>query len=107
MDQNPHQLPERILKRLARGRTLDLFGPAETALQKEILYTANEEVMNDETDDSMSVKSTDSEEEESRDNFTMKMESLSESGLQWITVEPEPDLWNTSFEAFKVEEAQT
>ena len=103
-DKDPQSFPERILKRLARGRTLTLFGPAEENTSgSRVRYTANEEVLNDETNDNMSIRSTESEEDENRDNFTMKIESLSESGLQWITVEPEPDMWDSEFEPIRAE----
>eukprot|EP00977_Amphora_coffeiformis_P003615 scaffold703_cov168-Amphora_coffeaeformis.AAC.18 len=105
-DKDPHQLPERILKRLARGRTLALFGPAESAVKSSFEYSANEEVINEETNENMSVKSTDSEEDAGRDNFTMNVQSLSDSGLQWIKVEPEPDMWDTTFEAIRVDESE-
>ena len=103
LDKDPQLLPDRVQKRLARGRTLNVFGPGEKSLAAIVKYTANEEVLNEETDENMSVKSTASEEDEGRDNFTMKMNSLGDMGHQWITVEPEPDLWNTEFEAVELD----
>jgi hypothetical protein len=103
VDFNPHRLPRQVLKRLARERTLNLFGPGtEEAcnVHTTIEYKANEEVFNEETNEASSIKSTDSVEEEDRDNFKMNIDVLGKQfGLQWITVEPEPDNWNTKFEA--------
>jgi serine/threonine protein kinase len=99
LEEDPHKLPERVMKRLVRGRALNVFGPGESSVAKKVSYTANEEVFNEEIDDNMSIRSTASEEDQSRDDFTTNVNSLGEMGLQWITVEPEPDHWNTEFEA--------
>jgi hypothetical protein len=76
----------------------------EETAQRFVRYDANEEVANDESDGTMSLKSNDSEEDEERDTFTMKMEGHAEFGLHWVVVEPEPDQWSTRFEAIDVEE---
>jgi serine/threonine protein kinase len=104
-DKNPKDLPQRMQKRLARGRTLALFGLGEDTAQSFVRYDANEEVANDEADGTMSLKSNDSEEDEDRDTFTMKMEGHAEFGIHWVTIEPEPDQWSTRFEAIEVEES--
>ena len=121
-----------LLKKLARGRMLALFGPAASdstdETRKKLKYFANETVSidslwkdssmadaNDGTEtgkcdgdievkkvdeDSMSVKSSDSNEDES-DEFSLVIESSmsTETGLRWICVDPvHIDEWSYDME---------
>jgi len=98
-DTDPRQLPAHVLKRLARGRTLAIYGVAETeSFQTTLSYEPNEVI----SDDGESIQSTDSEEDD-RDAFTMKMRGTHENGLRFIKVDEEPDRWNESFDKIALE----
>jgi 3-phosphoinositide dependent protein kinase-1 len=91
-DMDPLSLPKVTLKRLARGRTLALFGVTKKMpYQQVVKYEANE------TCDDGSIRSSSSEEDEN-DEFAMKVFGTSENGLRWIKVDEEPDSWKETFE---------
>jgi 3-phosphoinositide dependent protein kinase-1 len=98
---DPSELPPFVLKKLAHGRTLCIFGitkwnPARPSSMSDftVMYQANEMV------DDASIRSTDSTEDD-KDNFTTKVKATSCSGLYWITVDEEPDMWTADFEAIE------
>ena len=104
VDSDPNLLPIRLLKKLARGRTLCLSGVTTTTTttkdvdgqdEEVVYYTANEIV------DDVSIKSTDSVEDEQNENFIMQVRGTkNQNGLQWFTVNPmEPDDWSVTFES--------
>jgi serine/threonine protein kinase len=97
-DCNPHDLPALVLKRLARGRVLCLYGASEEDLDYTLSYAPNETV-----DDDVSVKSTDSVEDD-QDAQTMRVISSSKNGLEWLTVD-EKEKWQTSFEDIDIPSA--
>jgi len=107
VDADPRTLPQSVLKRLARGRTLCLFGNLSSSMEdnsasweSKIAYKANELVKeSDDDDEEMSIRSADSEEDDEKDSFTMKVCATSKNGLRWITVEEEPDMWSSDFKA--------
>lgn len=94
-----YDLPEIVLKRLARGKVQCLYGIASTdevspaSIDYTITYSPNETV-----DDGASVKSTDSQEDE-EDTHTMRVivGTPKTNGMEWLTVD-EKDPWWTSFE---------
>ena len=108
------------LKKLARGRTLALFGPAsdirddddDKKVRHKLTYAANETVPrtalwkgeeptdDNDKDDDVSIKSTDSDEDDA-DAFAMIVESnmSMETGLRWIRVDPiHADEWSYEME---------
>lgn len=95
VDADIRSLPLRMQKRLARGRTLALIGMAvqddARSVEESISYHENEVI------DDMSIKSTDSIEDE-KDSFTSAMRSTQRNGLWTIRVEETPDVWTVSFE---------
>mmetsp|Transcript_10498 Transcript_10498/g.25354 ORF Transcript_10498/g.25354 Transcript_10498/m.25354 type:complete len:802 (-) Transcript_10498:28-2433(-) len=92
-DCDPKDLPELVLKRLARGRVAALFGLSNSENYEDIIeYIANEKV-----EDDVSVKSTDSEEDKD-DCATMQVFGNITNGMRMITVEETTDSWNTTFE---------
>ena len=92
-DCDPKDLPQLVLKRLARGRVAALFGLSNGENYEDIIeYNANEKV-----DDDVSVKSTDSEEDKD-DCASMKLFGNITNGIRMITVEETMDSWNTTFE---------
>ena len=86
-------LPELTQKRLARGRTIHLFGLSkeEKGLDEVIEYEPNACL-----DDGASVKSTDSE-EDSDDAYAMKVGGTNLNGLQWLVID-EKEPYQTYFE---------
>jgi len=93
VDTDPNNLPMPLRKRLARSRTLALYGVTEKeTYAAKLTYEANEVV----GDDNESVKSTDSD-EDAKDGFTMKVRATHENGLRYITVDEEPDSWKETF----------
>jgi serine/threonine protein kinase len=106
-DCDPRDLPPIVLKRLARGRVLCLYGISEQDVDFTVDYEPNETVPVDDdgngngngndNDDTMSVKSTDSV-EDGDDAFTMRVIGSSQNGMQWLTVDEKQD-WTTSFES--------
>lgn len=95
-DCDPRDLPEIVQKRLARGRTLCLVGLSnDNPIDFKVKYTENETV-----DDDMSVKSTDSEEDED-DRATMRVYGTSMNGLRWITID-EKEEYYSEFEAIEM-----
>ncbi|KAL7561235.1 hypothetical protein ACA910_004156 [Epithemia clementina (nom. ined.)] len=121
--------PLLVLKKLARGRTLALFGPAASdspkKARRKLQYRANEMVPKDfkwssnslesndwkksDTDNNdsedISVKSTDSNEDQA-DEFTMVIESSmsTSTGLRWIRVDPiHADEWSYELEDVSAE----
>ena len=99
---DPRDIPSFVMKKLAQGRTLCVFGLMKWDLsqpkkeeESTITYYANEVV------DDVSVRSTDSAEDD-KDNFTTKVKATSASGLYWITVDDEPDMWAADFEAIEM-----
>jgi hypothetical protein len=99
-DCDPADLPPVVVKRLARGRTLALFGLSNSGkpLDYKVKYTANETL-----DDDTSVKSTDSKEDDD-DNSTMRVFGTSMNGLRWITVE-EKEEWYSEFQVIDMPES--
>ena len=97
-DCDPRDLPVLVLKRLARGRVLCLYGvtagsPAhDNVLDYTISYSPNERIV----DDDVSVKSTDSKEED-EDAHVMRVLASNKNGMEWLTVD-EKEKWWTSFE---------
>lgn len=91
-DCDPRALPAMVLKRLARGRVLCLYGVAEEALDYEITYAPNEKL-----DEDSSVKSTDSQ-EDSGDAQAMRVIASNNNGVEWLTVD-EKEKWETAFES--------
>jgi hypothetical protein len=93
-DCDPKDLPTIVLKRLARGRVVALVGHSMGEDYKDVIeYRANEKL-----DDDSSVKSTESDEDDS-DNAKMEILGSSTNGLRWITVEETDDKWYSTFEA--------
>lgn len=96
---DPLDLPTMVLKRLARGRTLGLYGVTEKeAFATQISYQANEKV-----NDNVSVQSDESDEDNERDSFMMKVKASHENGLRTITVDEEPDKWMEQFQRVDLE----
>lgn len=93
-DCDPKDLPQLVLKRLARGRVAALFGLSNGENYEDIIeYEANEKV-----DDDVSVKSTDSEEDQD-DCASMQVFGNISNGMRMITVEETIDSWKTTFES--------
>lgn len=89
-DCDPRDIPDSVARRLARGRTMCIFGPSEKdSFESQVFY-------NYEDDDNASVRSTDSEEDE-QDNYLTRMVGTSVNGLQWIIVEGRDEEWNMEF----------
>jgi hypothetical protein len=90
---DPNDLPSLVVKRLARGRVLSLMGLSKSGqpLDYKVKYTANETL-----DDNMSVKSTDSTEDDDY-NSTMRVYGSSMNGLRWLTVD-ENEEWFSEFQ---------
>lgn len=105
-DCDPRDLPALILKRLTRGRVLCLYGvtrrgsdDADVVLDDVITYSPNEKVTvmkDDDNDDDVSVKSTDSVEDED-DAHVMRILASNKNGMEWLTVD-EKEKWWSSFE---------
>jgi hypothetical protein len=99
---DPNEIPVFVLKKLAQGRTLCIFGltkwnttqPSSATSNSTVIYSANEAV------DDVSIRSTDSAEDD-KDNFTTKVKATSACGLHWITVDEEPDMWTADFESIE------
>jgi len=90
VDCDPRELPDAVTRRLARGRTLCIFGPSEKdTFESQVFY-------NYEDDDNASVRSTDSEEDE-QDNHITRMVGTAENGLQWIIVEGRDGDWKMEY----------
>ena len=103
-DSDPKDLPIVFLKRLARGRVLALYGLSKNeTYSSTVSYTANETIPVN--DDIVSLCSVESEEDEERDNFTMKMEAVNETGLRLISVAEEPDVWDEKFTPIEIDVA--
>jgi len=121
VDADPRTLPQRVLKKLARGRALCLYGlvvpspPSDqeydnkknVVWESTIAYKANETIsaggdgVGSCEDDAVSIRSTDSEEDEA-DSFIMKVTATCANGLRWITVEEEPDKWSSEFKEIEL-----
>lgn len=91
-DCDPRELHPMVLKRLARGRVLCLFGVAGEELDYKMSYAANEKL-----EDDASVKSTDSKEDDD-DAHTMRVVASNKNGIQWLKVD-EKEKWSTEFES--------
>lgn len=91
VDTDPRNLPELLMKRLARGKVHLLCGLSndENGLRTSVSYQANEEL------DDASIKSIDSEEEE-QENHVMGVVGSHENGLRYITVQ-DRELWGLEF----------
>jgi serine/threonine protein kinase len=101
-DEDPRDLALPVLKRLARGRALGLYGPSkDETFATKVAYEANETIEVEGADDDLSIRSIDSEEDPDKDSFTMKMEGTSENGLRWITIDEKPDVWEAEFKAIR------
>jgi len=98
-DCDPRGLPEMVLKRLARGRVLCLFGLANEDLDYEVSYAPNERL-----DEEASVKSTDSN-EDLDDAQTMRVVASNKNGIEWLTVD-EKERWAISFENVEMPESR-
>jgi hypothetical protein len=97
---NPHGLPAKAVKRLARGRALVVYGPGEESSGSQtspVAYKANEIV------DDASIRS-DSSEEDEKDEFTTQLKSTCLNGLRWITVEETPDEWKDRFQEITLDD---
>jgi len=93
-DCDPKDLPELVVKRLARGRVVALFGLSNSEDYEDMVqYVANEKV-----EDDVSVKSTDSV-EDNDDCASMQVFGNITNGMRMITVEEMKDTWNTTFES--------
>lgn len=102
VDTDPWDIPMPVLKRLARGRTLALYGASRAdAFSSIITYEANEKVGtskkddNDDANENVSIRSDESEDDSIK--FAMKLEGTNENGLRWIHVDEEPDKWQADF----------
>ena len=85
----PRGVPEAVVKRLTRGRTLCIFGSSETdTFETVVEYNYTDA-------DNASVRSTDSEEGE-EDNHITRVVGTQVNGLQWIIVEDRED-WKMEF----------
>jgi hypothetical protein len=83
-------LPDFLVKRLARGKVACLFGPSkDETYQIDASYEANERHADS------SVRSTNSDEDDG-DNHTMQLVGCKANGIQWITVEDGGD-WEKEF----------
>jgi hypothetical protein len=92
-DCDPRELPPLVLKRLARGRVLCLYGVAtDDYLDFTVSYVPNEKT----GDDDGSVKSTDSKDDHD-DAHVMRVLASNRNGMEWLTVD-EKERWWTSFE---------
>lgn len=105
VDSDPSKLPLAVLKKLARGRALCIFGLLPSAdaaafFESTVEYEANESV------DDASIRSTDSEDDDT-DNFTTRLIATCANGLQWITVDEEPDKWTAEFERIELPASST
>ena len=91
VDCDPQQLCQLLSKRLARGKVHLLSGVSqdEQCLHARVSYESNEQL------DDLSIKSTDSSEEDS-DNHVMQVVASSENGLRFITV-LDRETWRTKF----------
>lgn len=89
VDCDPRDLPDALARRLARGRTLCIFGPSEKDTFEDL-------VVYNYQDDNASVRSTDSEEDED-DNHVTRLIGTAVCGLQWIIVESREDDWKMEF----------
>lgn len=98
---DPADLPPLVIKRLARGRTLSLMGLSNSGqpLDYKLKYSPNETV-----DDNVSVKSTDSSEDDD-DSCTMRVFGSSMNGLRWLTVD-EKEEWYSEFEVVDMPEPE-
>ena len=111
---DPRQIPPRMLKRLARGRALVLFGvateidPTNTANgipSFPLTYTSScaytvppKDKRKEGEDDVDSICSDKSDKDDERDSFTMKIVASCENGLRYLSVDDEPDSWKERFE---------
>jgi hypothetical protein len=99
---DPDDLSTLWLKKLAQSRSLCIFGVSNYSEMEEsvlsfvrtssVVYKANEMV------DDQSIRSTDSNEDDS-DSFVTKVISTCANGLHRISVDEEPDKWTVEFEA--------
>lgn len=89
VDCDPRDIPDTLSRRLARGKSLCIFGPAEDTFESTIVY-------NCEDDDNASVRSTDSEEDE-QDNHLTRMVGNAVNGLQWIVIKGRDEDWKLEF----------
>ncbi|GAX22737.1 hypothetical protein FisN_5Hh005 [Fistulifera solaris] len=105
---DPRGLPLTVVKRLARGRTLLLSGLSPNSHISRVQYHANELVskncqtgIDGDMDDAISLRSVDSdEEEESRDSFSMQVQSHGRAGVLKISIDTKQhDTWNCDFHA--------
>jgi len=93
-DCDPKDLPKLVVKRLARGRVVALFGLSNCEDYEDVVeYISNEKV-----EDDISVKSTDSV-EDNDDCASMQVFGNITNGMRMITVEEMKDTWNTTFES--------
>ena len=99
-DCDPRDLPEIVVKRLARGKMLSLMGLSKSGepLDYKVKYSANETL-----DDNVSVKSTDSVEDDD-DASTMRVFGCSMNGLRWLTVD-ENEEWFSEFQVVDMPES--
>lgn len=93
VDTDPRGLPQRLLKRLARGKVQAVFGPSNEGeeFEKIVAYQPNEVV------DDASIKSTDSDEDEN-DEHIMKLMGTNQNGVRCITV-ADREQFNITFQA--------
>lgn len=98
VDADPRDLSPLVLKRLARGRMLALYGHnhdgATGSFKQNLSYTANELVVIEGNGDEMSIRSDDSEEDMEKDSFTTEVECTLQNSLRWIRIGEEPDDWD-------------
>ena len=89
-DCDPRDLSELVQKRLARGRTLCLVGLSNTGnpIDYKVKYRENEVL-----DDDVSVKSTDSVEDED-DRAIMRVYGTTMNGLRWITIDEKEEYYS-------------
>ena len=105
IDGDPRDLPAVVSKRLARGRVLSLFGQSlDATISTTVSYAANERVPLNDNDDAISLNSVDSgdDEEDEKDDFTMKVEVAATTGLRWIRIGQEPGDWSSELETIEL-----
>ena len=94
-DSDPREFPETLLKYIIRGKAQMIVCPSLDTFEVVDVYSANETV------DDASVKSTDSQEDES-DNHMCRMVGSGENGLRVITM-TERDTWDQEYKPIVVE----